>query len=67
VVVDYGDVKRIAVLPAEADSPLIVDANAVLASAISFQLLQPVAWWNTKIFELFGGVDLHELAQHETL
>jgi len=32
-----------AVLPDEADSPLVVDADAVLPGAITFQQLKPIA------------------------
>ena len=43
VVIDDLDVMRIAVVPAETDAPLVVDADAVLAIAVSFQCLQAVA------------------------
>ena len=55
------------VLPAEADAPLIVDANAVLAGPIAFEFLQAVAGRDAQILELLGGVHEAELAQHEAL
>jgi len=44
MIVRYLDVVGVAVAPAEADSPLIVDPDAVLTGAIATQLLQPIAW-----------------------
>jgi hypothetical protein len=42
VVIHDLDAVGIAALPAEADSPLIIDANAVLAFAVSFERLELV-------------------------
>lgn len=42
VVVNDLDLVRIAVMPAEADSPLVVDANTPLATEISLQGLQAI-------------------------
>ena len=67
MVIDDLDVEGVAVLPAKADAPLIVDANTVLARAIPFELLEPVAGWDTKVNELLGGVHEAELAEHEAL
>jgi len=44
VVIDNLDLVRVAVSPLEADPPLVVDSNTVLARAISGQPFQPVAW-----------------------
>jgi len=43
MVVDDLDIFGIAVAPHEADAPLSVDANRVLADAISFQRLELIA------------------------
>ena len=43
VVVDEDDVSGAAGTPGEADAPLVVDADAVLASAVAAKFLQPVA------------------------
>jgi hypothetical protein len=37
VIVNYLDIKRIAILPNETDAILIVDTNTVLTLSISFQ------------------------------
>jgi len=44
-------------MPFEANPPLVIDANAVLAAAISVQSLQAIAGWNPEIVELPGCVD----------
>jgi hypothetical protein len=67
VVIDERDVKRVTILPTKADPPLIVNANAMLAGAITFELLQSITGRNAKVFELLGGVDQCELAKHHTL
>jgi len=67
VVIDNDDVKRIPILPAKADAPLIVDANAVLTGAVAFELLQTVAGRDAEVFELLRGINQREFAQHQTL
>jgi hypothetical protein len=42
--------------PAKTDSPLVIDANAVLPSAVSRKLLQMISWGNSKIVQPFRGV-----------
>src|ERR1700737_3339506 len=46
VVVDQLDVPGAAGTPREADAPLVVDADAVLAGAAAGQLFEPVAGWH---------------------
>ena len=67
MIVHDRDIVRVAVLPPKADAPLIVDANAVLASAIALELFESIAGRNAEIFELFRRVDGHKLAQHGPL
>jgi len=43
VVVHYLNIKNITVLPAKTDSPLIVNADTVLAFAIALQGFEPIA------------------------
>jgi hypothetical protein len=43
VVIDDLHVERVAVPPDEAEPPLVVDADAVLASAIAAERFEPVA------------------------
>jgi len=53
--------------PAETDSPLIVNANAVLTCSITLQLFEPVAGWNAQVFQTLGGIQHSKFAKHEVL
>jgi hypothetical protein len=66
VVDDFHGI-RISILPLETDAPLIVDANAVLAGTVAFQLLEAIAGWNAEILKGFRGVNRDELPQHGAL
>jgi len=48
VVINDLDVVGVPVKPHKTHAPLIVDANAVLSSAVAAQSLQPVARWHTQ-------------------
>jgi hypothetical protein len=61
------DVVRVGILPPKTDSPLIVDANAVLPGAIAFQLFQTIAGRAPQVVKRLGRIDEDELAQHRTL
>src|SRR5258708_8432554 len=65
VVGDEFDVAGSGGAPGEADAPLVVDADAVLAGAAAGQLLQPVAWWHPEVVDALGGVDDNELVVGE--
>jgi hypothetical protein len=43
MIVDYLDIIHTVSLPAEADAPLVVDSNAVLAFAIATECFQLIA------------------------
>ena len=51
--------------PPKADPPLIAYADAVLARAISLQLLQAIARRNTQVLNPFGGLELNQLSQSQ--
>jgi hypothetical protein len=61
VVVDDLDLKSIALAPLEANSPLIVDANAVLTGTVTVQTFQPVAWGNSEIRDVLSVVQHSQL------
>ncbi len=67
MVIDNLDVENIAVAPAEADASLVVDADAPLTSAVSCELLEPVAGRDAKKIEAGGGVKLGQLALGDAL
>jgi len=52
VVVDELDIIRTSFMPGEAESPLGVDPNAVLATSIASQPLKPVARWDAQVFDI---------------
>jgi len=67
MIIDDLDLICIAVTPLEADSPLVVDANAVLAGAIPYQLLEVVPWRNAKVFQCLGSVQKQQFPQSGSL
>jgi len=67
VIVDDLDLVSVTILPAEADTPLIVDPNAVLAGAPAFELLEPIAGRNAEILKPFCCVDEPQLSKHDPM
>lgn len=67
VVVDDDDLGDIAVVPAEADAPLVVDADAVLTTPIAFQRFQPIGRRDTQILETGSGIEHAQLASGNRL
>ena len=61
VVIDDADVVSIASLPSKADTPLLVDSNAVLAFAVSGERFQSVGWRYPKVVEIGGLAEHGEL------
>jgi hypothetical protein len=41
----------------KAEPELVVDADAVLAMAVSAERLQAIAWWDLQIIETAGGIE----------
>jgi hypothetical protein len=56
VVVDDFDVPRTLRRPDKAHTPLVVDADAVLAKAVTFERFQPIARWRGKVAKIQDGV-----------
>lgn len=65
MVVEYLDIVRVPVFPAEADPPLVVDANTVLPRAIPSEFFQAIARRRTEILHLLRRVDDEKLAEHD--
>ena len=61
------DVIRIAAGPPEADAPLIVDPDTMLAGTVALQFLQPVAGRHSQILQRLSGINSHQLPQHGAL
>ena len=67
MIVRHFDVVGIALLPAEADAPLVIDANAMLASAIARQSFQPIGRWNPQIVQALSDIELYQLAPRKAV
>jgi len=67
VVVHDLDLVRIAAMPPEADPPLVVDPDAVLACAITAQPFQAVSGRHAKIVQSRRGIQHPELSQGHLL
>ena len=61
MVIDDFHIVRIAVLPTETDTPLIVDPDAVLAVPIAGEVLQPITGQPRQVTQGGGAVELIEL------
>jgi hypothetical protein len=48
--------------PAEADAPLVVDADAHLAGTMPLKDLQPISGWISQILQGRRGIQLAQLA-----
>jgi hypothetical protein len=67
VVVHNLYIFRACVGPTEADSVLIVDSDAVLAEAITFQCFKTVARRNAQILQHSGNLELSKLSSSNVL
>jgi len=67
VIVTNLDALGVAVLPHEADAPLVVDADAVLPAAIARQRFQPVRRRNAQIIKTLCGIQHPQLAPRDDL
>ena len=65
MVVDELDVVGIASGPPETETPLVVDANAVLPVSIVLELLEAIPRRNPEILKPHRRVDVAELAEHD--
>lgn len=67
MIVSHFDVVGVACLPTEADAPLVIDANAMLASAIARQSFQPIGRWNPQIVQALSDIELYQLAPRKAV
>jgi len=67
VVVDALDSVRVARPSAEADPPLIVDADALLLGAGTARSLEAVPWRRTQVVKPFGSVERSQLPKRSSL
>jgi hypothetical protein len=67
VIIDDVDVVGVAVQPAEADAPLVVDAEAVLTFTVPAEGLEAVSRRYTEIVQGVGGVQVDEFPKGRAL
>jgi hypothetical protein len=51
MVVSDLNIVRVAISPSEADTPLVVDADAVLTGSISPEPLKAIAWRDAQVLQ----------------
>ena len=61
MVIDNLNSLRMAISPEKADTPLIIDANAILPLAITLQRLKPIRGRQPKIFQSDSRINRVEL------
>jgi len=66
VVINNFNLVGVPVQPHKTNSPLIVDANAVLTSPIAAQSFQSIARWHTQKIQRGRSVQLLQLAQRHS-
>ena len=67
MIVDDLDVVRVGSDPAEADAPLIVDSDTVLASPVPGEFLKVVRWRDAEVEEGGRGIEHDEFAKGNSL
>ena len=63
MVINYFNIKRISVLPAKANAPLIVDSNAPLAAPVALERFEAVLGRNAQIIETACDIQLQQFTQ----
>jgi hypothetical protein len=63
VVVDNLDVESVTSFPAEANAPLLIYSNAVLACSIPRKGFEPVCWWYAKVGEVLCAIEHGKLVE----
>ena len=67
MIIRYFNMMRIAIMPNKTYSPLIVNPNAMLASAFSRQGLKFIAWWNSQSIQLKRSIKHPKLTERNAL
>ena len=62
MVINNFDTVRAAICPTEANTPLIVDSNAVLTRTIALECLKMIAGWNPQIIKPISDFELSEFS-----
>jgi hypothetical protein len=62
MIVDDLDLIRRAFAPSKANSPLVVDPDAVLALPVAAQSFEPISWHGSQILQHFGVIQHAQLS-----
>jgi len=62
VVIDNFNVKHVTIFPTDADTPLVIDPDAVLSFAIPSQNFKPIARWHFQVLKAFYLVQIQKLS-----
>jgi hypothetical protein len=62
MIINDFDTFRDPIRPAKADSPLIIDANAVLTGTITRECFKVIAGWNPQVIKAISDFDLPEFS-----
>ena len=67
MIVHYFYLVSIPIAPFKTNTPLVIDADAVLANSGSGQLFQPVGGWGTQVIQGGGIVQYAQFSQRHLL
>jgi hypothetical protein len=58
VVVNDLDIEHVTILPSEADAPLLIDADAVLARAVALERLELIRWGDHEVTQIRSAIEV---------
>jgi hypothetical protein len=67
VVVNDLHLLRSGVRPHEADTPLLVDPDAVLTGPVTLERFEPITWWDAVVVKNLRGSHLTNLAKRDSM
>ena len=67
MVIDDLDFVGVSVAPDKADTPLVVDADAVRSRPMAFESFEPVARWHPQVLQSFRLIESDQFAQGNAL
>jgi len=67
MIVDDLDILRTCLRPDETQTPLSIDADAVLPDAVVLQRFELIAWWRAQKLERMRRIELGQLADSRIL
>lgn len=67
MIIDNFHFVGLSLAPAEADPPLVVDLDTVLAIALAAKLLEAISWREPQVIQCFGGIKHAQLSQGRSL